>query len=308
MATVLQSTVAFEEDQLFGVRYQDRKYSHQGFVDLRPRLNAILQRTLDMNELMELFYAEIQPVVAVDSCHYTFRAERLEINVGERSVHKCSYRLITKDDYLGELHFTKSRRFSELDTKILESLITSLIYPLRNALRYREAVKKALTDSLTGAGNRVALESSLQREFDLVTRYEQPLSVMMIDIDRFKSINDRFGHAAGDTVLKQVVNEIKRTSRCADMLFRYGGEEFVLVLNKTGAEGARIIAERLRASIAGLSCLHEDIEIPVTISVGCATLNAGECKEALLGRADMAVYAAKKDGRNRVVSAETLDS
>ena len=180
------------------------------------------------------------------------------------------------------------------------------MYPLRNGIRYQEAIRSALTDPLTGAGNRICLDNVLAREFELASRYQQPLSILMIDIDYFKRVNDTFGHAAGDKVLKTVAETLRVTSRCADMAFRYGGEEFVLLLNKTDLAGARIIAERLRSTIAGLSCIYENSEIPITISIGIAEVREGETRDNLLKRADDALYKAKHSGRNQVQVATSV--
>ena len=126
----------------------------------------------------------------------------------------------------------------------------------------------------------------------------------MIDLDYFKKVNDNYGHAAGDYVLKSVVRSLQATSRTADMTFRFGGEEFVVLLNKTDVAGACITAERLRATIADLSFNFEGTNIPVTISLGAATLRSGESKEALLGRADKALYRSKSKGRNCLTHAD----
>jgi diguanylate cyclase (GGDEF)-like protein len=308
MTSMVQATVAYKESDMLSYSNHDRIGISQGVIDLRPRLNAVLQRSLDLSELLTLFLKEIQTVVRADGCRYTNSAENISIEQGIESKHLASFRLLTNDDYLGEINFSRRSKFFDKEIKTLEALVATLIYPVRNALRYREAVRSSLTDSLTGAGNRVALESTLQRELDLVQRYKSPLSLLMIDLDRFKAINDKYGHAAGDEVLKKVVGEIRRVTRCADMTFRLGGEEFVVLLNKTDSDGAMIIAERLRAAIAGLSCVHDGQEIPVTISVGAATLAESETKETLMERADKAVYAAKEGGRNQVVQAQQLVS
>lgn len=307
MTSFEYATETYQENALFSDIHKESKGVSQGIIDLRPRLTAILQRSLDLPELLTLFFSEIQSVVHTDSCRYENTAENVSIELGSKSSHPARFRLLTQDDFLGEVEFTRKTKFCHKEIKSLETLIATLIYPIRNALRYREALKSALTDSLTGAGNRVALNSNLNREFDLVTRHESPFSVLMVDIDRFKSINDRYGHAAGDHVLKSVVNEINCTIRCADMTFRLGGEEFVILLSNTGQEGALIIAERLRAAIAGLSCVYDEKEIPVTISIGAATWQQGESKEEILERADKAVYAAKKGGRNQVVAADIFE-
>lgn len=306
MATPLQATTLdFDTTKLISI-YGEIERRKSAESDLRPRLNAVLQTTLDVGEIMRLFFEQIQVAVQVDGIAYTQNAFTVNIEIGESHPHSCSYRLQTKEDYLGELIFYRKRPFVQRDTRMLELLISALVYPLRNALRYQEAVRSALTDPLTGAGNRIALENVMGREFELAVRNNKPFSVMLIDIDRFKSINDNYGHSAGDLVLKSIVKSIKSTSRLTDMAFRYGGEEFVVVMNNTDAKGAQIIAERLRAAIAGLSCIYDNSEIPVTVSIGTATWTMNESREHLFNRADTALYAAKHNGRNQVCVSENL--
>ncbi|MCG8311806.1 MAG: GGDEF domain-containing protein [Pseudomonadales bacterium] len=270
------------------------------------RLNAVLQTTIELSEILQIYYQEISSLLKIEGLSYEHKANNYVFVLGNNGGHSSHYVLQTKEDYLGELSFHRTtEKFSKQELKLIEDLIASLVYPLRNGLRYQEAIRSALTDALTGAGNRICLDNVLAREFELSQRYQQPLSILMLDIDFFKKVNDNFGHAAGDKVLRIVADTIKSTSRCADMTFRYGGEEFVVLLNKTDLPGAMISAERLRATIAGLSCIYENQEIPITISVGVATLNNGEPKEQLLKRADEALYRAKQSGRNQIKAAQT---
>ena len=270
----------------------------------KTHLYVLMQTSLDLKELLTLFKNEIESILAVESCHYQNRALDLQISLGDRKRHNCTYRLLTQDDYLGELVFTRKTRFSEAEIETLETLICTTIYPIRNALRYREAMHSAITDALTGAGNRVSLNTSLGREYELAKRYNQPLSLLMIDLDHFKGINDQFGHAAGDRVLQQVAREIQQTSRCADMTFRYGGEEFVVLLNKTDKKGAEVIAERIRVAIENLNCVQDQARIPITTSIGCTTLMDNDGIDDLLHKADKALYVAKSNGRNQVCLAD----
>ncbi len=281
--------------------------TNQATAQHLARLSAVLQTTIELAEILRLFMEETSRSISITGLHYQHKSAHYEYQLGQQSGHSSSYRLQTNEDYLGELTFYRlKKRFSDTELDFLEQLLSTLVYPLRNGLRYREAVKSALTDSLTGAGNRISMENAMAREFDLAARYHQPLSILMLDLDHFKAINDRYGHGAGDQVLKTVAQTLRATSRCADMTFRYGGEEFVIILNKTDASGAKISAERLRATIAGLSCIYDNQEIPVTISVGVATLCHGESKESLLRRADQALYRAKENGRNQICLAEPL--
>jgi len=278
----------------------------RGRQQMLARLSTVLQTSIELGEILRLFHAEVSRAVTLHGISFSHAASNVEHAIGETSGHAVNYRLQTKDDYLGEISFhRRGDRYSDSELSLLESLLASLVYPLRNGLRYQEALRSALTDSLTGVGNRVSMENVMTREFELAVRYEQPLSALMVDLDFFKRINDTYGHAAGDYVIKTVAKTLRAASRNADMTFRYGGEEFVLLLNKTDAQGARITAERLRSTIEGLAIIIEGRTIPVTISVGVASLCRMETMHGFIDRADRALYGAKEAGRNRVVVAPT---
>lgn len=161
--------------------------------------------------------------------------------------------------------------------------------------------EQSITDQLTGLKNRRALLGALKEELNRSGRYGFPLSLMMIDVDHFKAYNDAFGHAAGDVALKTVAALIQDHCRVPDFAARYGGEEFVVVLPNTDAEGGFVLAQRFREAVETAE-LHGQ---RLTISVGVATTQAGTANE-LLDAADKAMYQAKFEGRNRVVSATLI--
>jgi diguanylate cyclase (GGDEF)-like protein/hemerythrin-like metal-binding protein len=161
---------------------------------------------------------------------------------------------------------------------------------------------RAGVDHLTGAGTRAVIEDALARELGRHARFGHPVALAFGDIDRFKQINDRFGHAIGDEALKQVYAILQRGSRTTDLVGRWGGEEFAIVMPNTGVVGARVIAERLRAALAAATFAHA---APVTMSFGVAEAVAGEPWQGLVDRADRAMYEAKAAGRDRVVVAPT---
>lgn len=154
------------------------------------------------------------------------------------------------------------------------------------------------TDSLTGVSNRMALDEELDRAMQNLRRYEsEGFSVLMIDVDYFKRYNDSFGHLAGDDVLRAVAGLLETGTRATDIVGRYGGEEFAVILPHTAREGSREIGERLRTAIER----HGWPDAPVTVSVGIATASRGATDaDQVLHEADVALYLAKKDGRNRV--------
>ncbi|MBF0170169.1 MAG: GGDEF domain-containing protein [Nitrospinae bacterium] len=155
----------------------------------------------------------------------------------------------------------------------------------------------ASTDRLTGLANRMRLEEALEREGERFSRYGRPFSVILLDIDHFKKVNDTYGHDAGDRTLVKVASLLSAAARTGDTVGRWGGEEFMLALPESGCEGALAMAEKARVSVERAS-----FEGPgrLTVSLGVATIMAGESLRELTLRADQALYAAKRGGRNRV--------
>ena len=177
-------------------------------------------------------------------------------------------------------------------------------YQDRLRANYRASLAMAVTDTLTGAYNRRYFDVHIQAQQERAARAGKPISLLMIDIDHFKQVNDTRGHQVGDEVLVEVVQRVTGSLRGFDMVARLGGEEFVVVMPDAGAEGALAVAERLRQGVdaSPVPVAGQDDGIAVTVSIGVATSPDGTTEGlALLERADQAMYEAKKAGRNRVV-------
>lgn len=281
----------------------------EGEQDLyRFELLSALQSTLDIDGQLNILFDRIQSYVKVDGLSYQHNQHGIKLSLGDEPKHHCHYRLTADSERqansedLGEMQFSRGTRFGEEELNRIETVISYLLYPIRNALKYHVAVQTSLRDPLTGTGNRIALDNALHRECQLAERYDQSVSMIVVDIDHFKKINDNHGHSIGDEVLKEVANTIKRETRDTDMTFRYGGEEFVVVLSKTDLLGAGIIAERLRQSVEELTVATKAGDINVTVSLGTSKLQAQENIKSLFDRADQALYLAKENGRNCVIS------
>ncbi len=269
-------------------------------VEARLKLSQSLQTTLDIHELLGMFLNHVQESLQVNSLQYEHESQSLNIKLGSNGVHHCDYRLITPQNNLGEIIFSRSKRFNEGELSHIETLLGLLVYPLRNSLQYREAVQKATQDPLTGAGNRVALDGALKRELLLAERYDQDLSLLVIDIDHFKEINDKFGHACGDDVIREVAHATASVTRDTDMTFRYGGEEFVVILTKTAEKEGEIIAERIREFIDACQINSYGKKLSTSVSIGLSSLQKNDNVKDIFIRADKALYEAKKAGRNQV--------
>ena len=167
------------------------------------------------------------------------------------------------------------------------------------------SLELAVTDALTGLHNRRYLDSHVAALFDDAVLRGRQMSILLLDIDRFKAINDSFGHDAGDEVLREFAMRVRAHTRGIDVVARYGGEEIVVLVPDTALEGARPVAERIREQVeAAPFLIHGGTRrVPVTVSIGVAARQVGDARGAdILKRADLALYRAKKEGRNRVVA------
>ncbi len=264
-------------------------------------ISSALQTTLEFNELIAIFCNKIQATIPHTSVGYVNDEFNLEYKRGVISRHSCSYALKVEEQQLGELKLTRTQRFSKDELRMLESLLCCLIYPLRNATLFHQALKMAYTDPLTKTNNRTAFNDTLMREIKRAGRSEQHLSLIFVDIDHFKDINDQYGHSCGDLALASVAAWIKDSVRGTDIVFRFGGEEFVILLSDTNLDAAGVIAERIRSDIESHTLAYGMDVLNITASLGVSALRGNDSAESFVNRADAAMYQAKRMGRNRVI-------
>jgi two-component system cell cycle response regulator len=197
------------------------------------------------------------------------------------------------------------------DMEFAANVVRTAVNAIEKAYALQSAVSDsqryqalAITDPLTGCLNRRALMEELAAELKRMQRYEPSLSILMIDLDRFKQVNDTRGHLAGDAVLRQVGEILRGEVRTVDSVARYGGEEFVILLPVTQLEGALVFAERIRERIAEHDFAESGDPLVATVSIGVASVAPGEeiDTEGFIARADEALYRAKHEGRNLVRS------
>jgi diguanylate cyclase (GGDEF)-like protein len=263
-------------------------------------ISSALQTSLEFNELIAIFSNKIHATLPHTSVEYINEEFDLEFKRGVVSRHSCNYALKVEEQQLGELKLTRSQRFSKSELKMLESMLCCLIYPLRNATLFHQALKMAYTDPLTRTNNRTAFNDMVLREIKRASRNQQQLSLIFVDIDHFKIINDLHGHACGDLALASVASWIKDSVRGTDVVFRFGGEEFVVLLAETALNDAAVIAERIRADIESHALAYGMEVLNITASLGVSCLREGDGIDSFIKRADKAMYEAKRGGRNRV--------
>lgn len=268
---------------------------------LLQRLPMVLQTTLDLRQLLQLFHQQLQTVLKHDGLRLQHPPLRQDLKFGNTAHHNCHYQLEIDKQSLGKLSLSRGRRFSDDEIRLIEDLLCKLVYPLRNCQQYQQALDAAMTDKLTGMPNREAFDRHLDREIDLAKRLNLPLSLLVVDIDNFKVINDAYGHSSGDRALTLIAQTLINCLRRSDIAFRYGGEEFTVVLSHCDGNTAAQVAERLLHAVSQVTCHDGSRSFSLTISIGLAMLKSDENSYQLFDRADKALYQAKTEGRNRFI-------
>jgi diguanylate cyclase (GGDEF)-like protein len=211
--------------------------------------------------------------------------------------------LVLGESVMGAVYFLGKQPglFADHHQHLLGIFCNQAAAALSNALLHQEMANMATQDGLTGLHNHRSFHERLAAECERVHRHPAPLSLLLLDLDHFKQINDTHGHPVGDAVLRRIAVTLRETIRAIDVAARYGGEEFALILPETDETGAEQIGERIRKEIAHSQFLLGETVILVTVSIGIATFpRHGRTKEELLAHADQALYTAKQQGRNRV--------
>lgn len=298
----VSNVVDFELAQLMRADSQAKTAaikSPASYTEVSQLISGQLQATLEVAEILEIFFQSSQYLVRYDALHYIHATQSVNVKIGSaNALYAVNYRLTFQGEYLGDLFLQRSKKFHEQELISFESLTTSLIFPLRNGLKYHAAIQSALLDPLTGVGNRAAMSKTLQRDMDAARRARQPLSIIMLDIDYFKNINDNYGHACGDKVLIEIAQLLQVQLRTSDAIFRFGGEEFLITLPNTCSEYAQLVGERVRRAIESLVVDFEGQAVTLSASLGCATLHDAEEQDSFIKRSDYALYTAKRNGRN----------
>ncbi|MFQ3187900.1 MAG: diguanylate cyclase (GGDEF)-like protein [Gammaproteobacteria bacterium] len=266
-------------------------------------LSSLLSQNIELEKIINIFSNEITKEFPHVGYHYDHSEIGIVFSQGELAEYSANYRLSLENESIGELTFFRHDRFSSEEICELEDLLCSLIYPVKHAALYQVALKSAYCDHLTGLKNRASLDNFLPREIDLAKRHQQSMAILVMDLDGFKQINDNFGHDIGDQVLREVGKVIIRAVRNTDLLYRYGGDEFVGGLVQTDLDGAMDVSERIRSGVEKLSMtanLPID-KINISISIGLTLVRFTDNFTQAFKRADKALYSAKLTGKNRII-------
>ena len=237
--------------------------------------------------------------------------EVIKRNIKGKTSDKISSANIDKHTYiplkvankvLGMMGLIGIHKLSENRLRLISTMANQIALALKNATEHQRVQELAITDELTGLYNRRAFQESLDMELRRSKRYQKPLSLIMIDIDGFKGINDSFGHQVGDTVLRSLAVYLQRAVRETDLLARYGGDEFAIILPETKAEEAVVLAERLKKSVKRNPITAGESSYSITLSIGVADILNGRIgnEDELISQVDKVLYMSKGQGGDSV--------
>lgn len=288
-------------------RYQQRYQRTIYFVDGQGKIvvasrnspASVSSKGNNIHELEGLATISSQILASKDGS-FEFEAGGLRHYLNVRYIPELKWYLMVEQE--GSQPLQQLRRTLLLNLAICGAItLLVLLLVQLTVSRYQSRLEYlAATDALTGLTNRHALAMLLEQALREAVRHHQPLSLILLDIDHFKQINDEHGHLQGDQVLIRLATTLRASLRQSDIVCRWGGEEFLLVLPSTNLEGAMRVAENLRQQIADLDYRIDDTPLAITISAGVTLLRPGDSSDSLIARADALLYCAKGEGRNRI--------
>lgn len=283
------------------MRFPFFRRSRESLKDLSVlfQVSQILAHTLELSELLN----NIRKIL-VESLHisdFSLEIPTRVVSAGKMDSLTTELRLIAADETIGLLKVG-----AYPNRQLLESVVNQMAIAISRSKLYMKTKELSVTDELTGVFNRRHFGQALRLEWKRASRFDRPISLLMIDADHFKSFNDRFGHLMGDKILKELAQLFLRNVREVDTVARFGGEEFVIVLADTDLKDALTVAEKLRGLIETGNDLPDGKDFEgLTVSIGVSSYpEMADSEEELINTADLALYQAKESGRNKVIGYE----
>jgi len=263
--------------------------------------HALLHRKLDLVHLFESFLTGGQVFLPFDGLEFVAGDRGCDVLVGDQRQHRLRFDIALGGDALGQLALLRSKAFTTREARLASRLMETLRYPLENALAHHDALMLSMTDSETGLYNRKALDLELPREMRLARRSEQPLAMMVIEVDYFESITEHHGSSVAANAWQAVSVALRDQLRRSDRLFRGDNDQFVVLLNMTDIDDAMLVAHRLQKTVAS-SVADENVSCVLSASCGITELDGNDDPERFLKRANKALSKARRHGRNQLKS------
>ena len=249
-----------------------------------------LQTTLELDSIINKFAMEASKHVEFSGLSFKNEEFSTTLRGSRKGKAAHQFELNVEGEQLGTLFYTLNKPFSMASTKILAQLHQYLVYPLKNALMYKRAMLLAMQDSLTNLGNRRYFDEQLKRAMHQANRHSTTLGLVLCDLNKFKVINDTYGHAVGDKVLINFAQALSESTRDSDSTFRFGGDEFAILIEHAGKESLELIYHRIHQAVSNNAYL---VKYQVSTSLGATFMNRADNEQSLFERADKALYRKK---------------
>ena len=262
------------------------------------QLNSFFQKlltTIDLPVLAELFYQQLSSTLPLSALKIQFNDAVINFGKLDKTRNIKVLKHIDQDKCMTTLSYGFNHVLDDRDWQVLQQMHLYFRHPLKNALEYHKVKQFAMKDYLTSLGNRASYDETLRRLISQANRYELKFGLLMIDMDKFKQVNDQFGHGEGDKVLISCADTIQHCLRDTDFAFRFGGDEFCCLLANSDRQANMVIAQRIQHAVQSNALLKK---YGVSCSIGSSNYFVGDCEKSIFTRADKALYAAKQAGRD----------
>lgn len=246
-----------------------------------------LQTTLELDKLLNIFAMEAAKFISFTGLYFTQKDNSVCIRGSRKGKAERQFELKINNKFIGTLTYAINAPISLSNYKILNDLHQYLLHPIQNAISYKKAMALAMQDSLTGLGNRRAFDQQIKRAMHHATRQHHQVGLMVCDLDKFKLINDTHGHNVGDDILIDFAEALRSSTRDSDSIFRFGGDEFVVIVEDASEDSLNVIETRIQQALAKNSLLSR---YNMTCSLGCAFMHRADNEISLFKRADQALY------------------
>lgn len=258
-------------------------------------LVAKLQTTLNIDEILNIYADYAKQIINFSGIQFHSTQGVTQVAQSDNSTSPYSFDLDINNEHLGQLvYFSQYPLTGNINAK-LTGLHNALVYPLRNAIMYSRVLKLATKDTLTGLNNRSQFNDILFEKLERCRRQHRSFSLMLLDLDNFKQVNDNFGHKVGDDVLKEFSAVLQTSIRGTDCVFRFGGDEFAILIDDPEFITNKVIAQRIMRLVEESNIMSK---YQVTTSIGYTLVNSHDCEDEVFSRADKGLYKAKASGRN----------
>jgi diguanylate cyclase (GGDEF)-like protein len=249
-----------------------------------------LQTTLDIKGLLNIFAMEVSKIIDFSGLYFQQPGLNFAVRGSKSSKVERKYELKIHDEYVGSLNYALNSPISLSNHKKLTTLHNYLAYPIRNALMYHKAMQLAMEDGLTGLGNRRHFDEQMHRAINHANRQQSRVGIVLGDLDKFKNINDTYGHAVGDDILIHFSQALKISVRDSDSVFRFGGDEFAIIVEDASNNSLDLIKTRINHALQKDHVLDK---YKVACSLGTAFMNRADNVHSLFERADQNLYQQK---------------